>query len=412
MRLAMGFWMVVVLPSSVQALQDPQFVEARFHRVHLKNGNFIDGDLLRETETEVGLKLRIGEMSIRREQVQRIEIVKIRSLKEPAAVEPPKPVPVKEPATFVPRTTPAAPVRPAPEPGEDKSVPPLPTPSGVSEEIRQRVDRAILSWNAAPPNDKPNISNELRKIAADAIPYLCLLIEKRAQRVPVHVLCSVLQALNDVRAVPGFRAALKAEPTVAREVAVQALLDLGKPECIPALVDALQDPADTVWKPASDFLARQYNEDKLPDLLPALESALPKAESRQGILLTLGSMDGNRPRQILLDLLRDGGDSERLEALQGLSLRPRPEEAEMVHPMLGRASRALRQEACLFLGKARYERAIPDLIRILETEDIGLGANAHWALRQITGERLDANGESWRNWYERSPLKGRIEGQP
>src|SRR5688572_23015720 len=41
------------------------WVESRFHRVHLKNGNFIDGDLIRKDQRLVVLKLKAGDFGIR-----------------------------------------------------------------------------------------------------------------------------------------------------------------------------------------------------------------------------------------------------------------------------------------------------------------------------------------------------------
>ena len=39
------------------SVQDPVFVETRFHRVHLRNGNFIDGQILSEKPVSLELKL-------------------------------------------------------------------------------------------------------------------------------------------------------------------------------------------------------------------------------------------------------------------------------------------------------------------------------------------------------------------
>jgi HEAT repeat protein len=279
----------------------------------------------------------------------------------------------------------------------------------VPEEVRRGIDRAITSWNAAPQNDKPNIAPEIRKAARDGFPYLCLLIEKRMTMVPVNVLCAELGTIGDIRAIPALRAVLGTESARDREAAVTALLKIGKPECLNPLIEALNDPADTVWRPISELLVRKFNRGELPNLPSILESSLEKAESRQGYVITLGNMVGSQAHDTLLNLLRNGGDTERREALQGLSARPSAEDAELVLPLLGRGERSLRQEACLYLGKTKHQPAVPDLIRLLEREEGGIAANAHWALREITGEKMDANPEAWRQWYERSDLKKKLE---
>jgi len=52
--------------------QEITWVETRFHRVHLQNGNFIDGHVLQVTNSDVLLKLPVGEMMIRKDTVDRI----------------------------------------------------------------------------------------------------------------------------------------------------------------------------------------------------------------------------------------------------------------------------------------------------------------------------------------------------
>src|SRR5688572_11443006 len=62
---------------------DPvNWVESRFHRVHLKNGNFIDGELVRKDQRLVVLKLKAGDFGIRADMINRVEYVKVRSLAE------------------------------------------------------------------------------------------------------------------------------------------------------------------------------------------------------------------------------------------------------------------------------------------------------------------------------------------
>src|SRR5687768_13971412 len=108
--------------------------ESRFHRVHLRNGNFIDGDLVRQNTREIVLKLKSGEMGVRRDQIVRIEMIKMRGLQDkPEEVAQPKPAPL---VLDAPRT--AA----APE-GPKKSSPARPPAEGAykpSEALKAAVD--------------------------------------------------------------------------------------------------------------------------------------------------------------------------------------------------------------------------------------------------------------------------------
>src|SRR5436190_24328669 len=72
--------------------------DLRFYRVHLRNGNVIDGELVKETANEVLLRLKVGEMTIRRDQIEKVEFVKMKSQDTKAIYRPdPRKEPVKEP---------------------------------------------------------------------------------------------------------------------------------------------------------------------------------------------------------------------------------------------------------------------------------------------------------------------------
>src|SRR5687768_4428544 len=79
--------------SAVAQDRPPEIIVSyiRFHRVHLRNGNVIDGDLIGLTDREAVLKLSVGHIAIRRTQIEKIEFVKMRSITEKAPVVIPKP---------------------------------------------------------------------------------------------------------------------------------------------------------------------------------------------------------------------------------------------------------------------------------------------------------------------------------
>src|SRR5437867_3665099 len=82
---------VFALPQAVPA-QDSGFVEVHFNRFHHKNGNFIDGESILQKTDDVILKLKSGEIAIRRDTIDRIEFIKLRGLSEkPEEIENPKP---------------------------------------------------------------------------------------------------------------------------------------------------------------------------------------------------------------------------------------------------------------------------------------------------------------------------------
>src|SRR5258708_18777177 len=72
----------VVLGSRLAALQQDGWSETSFHRIHLRNGNFIDGKVISDKPGEVILLLKSGELTVRRDQIDQVEIVKMRSWNE------------------------------------------------------------------------------------------------------------------------------------------------------------------------------------------------------------------------------------------------------------------------------------------------------------------------------------------
>jgi HEAT repeat protein len=69
-----------------------------------------------------------------------------------------------------------------------------------------------------------------------------------------------------------------------------------------------------------------------------------------------------------------------------------------IRPLLDRSRDGLCRAAALALGALEDHASIPELIALLEA-DGGLRANAHWALRRITGLSLPASPQAWRSWH-------------
>ncbi len=414
MRVAFGI--VVALTAmnwvpSTQAItpaspkQETEWNEILFHRIHLKNGNLIDGQLLKDTPEGVTLKLKIGEMTIRRDQVDRVEFVKIRSIKEPTQVihTPPRPHEPTVPAEslYVP---------PLPSPSDVVTLDDLPKPEGVLDEHRKRVDQLISLWTNASPNHRPEISREILKLGRDIVPYLSLILQKRLAHVPVRAISTVIGRWGDDRGIVGLASALKARDPDDRAAAVEALINIGKPVCVNHILSALDDESSEVWKPAGNHLIELYRQGKLPNLVDLLISSMARAQSKLAHAITLGRLDIPESRARLLELLSSGDNTVKQLAIQGLAENIHPEEAPEVLPLLSHGTnRALRQEACIYLGRARHRPAVPELIGMLEENDPGLAGNALRALREITGEKLGPDPDAWRNWYETSDIKKELE---
>src|SRR5882672_8436923 len=76
----------VILGSPLASLQQDGWSETTFDRVYLRNGNFIDGRVMENKPNEVLLQLKVGEMGIRRDQIDRVERLKLKSWNDKAIV--------------------------------------------------------------------------------------------------------------------------------------------------------------------------------------------------------------------------------------------------------------------------------------------------------------------------------------
>src|SRR5579862_5205103 len=62
--------------------QDVPWTETRFHRVFLRNGNVIDGQLIASSEKGLVLAVRSGEFKVPAEQIDHVELVRMRSAQD------------------------------------------------------------------------------------------------------------------------------------------------------------------------------------------------------------------------------------------------------------------------------------------------------------------------------------------
>lgn len=96
----------------------------------------------------------------------------------------------------------------------------------------------------------------------------------------------------------------------------------------------------------------------------------------------------------------DGAGTERdlLDALGGLWRAADAEDGpRLIRVLEATDSTSVERKLCLLLGKTSVRAAVPALIERLDAESPGLAKDAHWALVQISGQRLPA---LWRRWWQ------------
>lgn len=366
------------------------WIETRFERVHLRNGNTIDGRVVRDNTRAVVLKLKSGEMEIRRDMIDRVETVRMRSLKEPPEILPARKAPTEAPPT-------AEKADPEQKPGPAVK----PNFSAIPENARHAIDEVIHGWLAAGTGQRGDLAEKLEPLLSpDGLRYLCALLEEKPRRVPGEPLAAVIGAKADPSTVPSLIRALQFGPQLERRAILQALARIGTPEVVPPILAALEDGATAVSKSASEALVElntKMPEARIPD---SLISRIDATKAKIPYAVALGNIGGDDPYRTLIRLARSSDNDECLAGLVGLMKQFRPEDADLIMPLLQSNSPMIRKQTCVLLGRAKYKPAVKSLIDLLSDEDTALVTDAHSALQSITGQTLARDINLWKSWWE------------
>jgi hypothetical protein len=402
MRLAVAGIMILALSRSSFGSQDPSaLVESTFHRIHLKNGNVLEGTVFQEDAKGVVLGSMGGTLTISRSQIDWVELVKVRRTagEEPARKSTPRPAGENGAR----RSEDGPPALPAQREGTGPRGPGA-YPSGVSLKIRQRVDTLLAPWKSAPDSERPKIvprlSDDLVALGREPVPYLLWLLAERRAGLPVEAICAALGRLGDPRAIPVLGLLLHAPKPEDRYCAVAALALMESRDTVNLLLKALNDETVEVWRTASTALVREFSVNDDAMLVGTVIKEMAHARAKTPHAVTLGRMGTPEAHQALRYLLDEGNEQDRIAAFQGLALLCSPEDGILIHRYLLRRSPNVQKEACLVLGRLQYRPAVPDLIGLLQEEDSGLKHNAHWALKEITGQSMSDEAPLWEKWWE------------
>ncbi len=188
----------------------------------------------------------------------------------------------------------------------------------------------------------------------------------------------------------------------ARRRAAAALGDASGERSLEALVGALVDPDPGVRDAARRALARRADRGAAPLSVRLAEAAFRTAtpEERIQLVASLGSLGREHALPWLGRTLGERTDPElKLAAIGALGWTRTLEAVPALRPFLYHPEAAFRAEACIALGRLGVLGAVEWLIPRLDDAAPRVRANAHWALRTLTGERLAASSELWRDWW-------------
>jgi HEAT repeat protein len=402
-----------------QSFQDSDTNDLRFTRVHLRNGNFIDGQLVKDTATEVLLRLKAGEMVIRRDQIDRVELVKMKSINS-AAIFRPDPKQTEAQAS------------PAGEPNR-KAI-----ETNTPEQIKKRVDMILFKFKNTPGTDDKEIPiGEIAALGEEAVVYL-------ASRVPAFDLKTqdaIAIALINLKPTPKVVAVLEAylaheNPSV-RSVAMNVLCVSGGEAARlnylrPLLRDAdsrvrmtavslLGSSTDVTWFDAVQDLAIDKDREVRSRALRLLKNLSDKHALSEKLATLLAGNTSNADPEIRMEsaamigslgqkenwihLTRPLTDPEakvRAAAAQSLLNLAAPDSAEEV-------VRAVEREqdrwVRIYLGglvqRLKLKKAIEPIIAWFGDSDADVKKVAEGVLQQLSGESFGQDRDKWEAWWAR-----------
>jgi len=369
-----------------------------FHRVHLRNGNYLEGGLVGRTETSVTLRQPWGEIIVRNDQIDRIEFVKIKSYKDPEIIlkkrAVAKPAEAKE---AINKPTPATPVTDKP----DTTVESAAVPSTIPPAVVLSVDQAITLWKTAAGNEKTNLTQVLTQLGEDAVPYYEFLLEKRTQSTPLVQVTLAYVAVGEEKFIDFSERMMMAPSMEVREAAITGLSKASSPRRIPIVMKAMEDTSASVWRIATETLLEASKQDDLRRTLVDLISArVQNSTNSTAFAIALARIGGTQAHQVLWDMVSSSDETIRLSGLHGIGLMADPEDGARMLGLLRDPSPTVCKSSCLNLGKMKYRPATATLVGLLRDDDPGFSTNLRWALREITGQLVPDKNEAWTEWWE------------
>lgn len=401
--------------------------ETRFHRVHLRNGNFIDGDLAHENEKAITLRLRVGEMIIRRDQIRQIELVRIQ---ERRAAPPPvapdlKPAPARRDPFTPPSTRPAA---PAPQP--------ILLPGGT---LQQQADHLLSQLAKARPDAKYGWVEKLVGLGRPVGPYLASVLAKADPQCR-DFLGEAIRQLKSKDSIPPLRPLLASPDPTLRTSAASIYGEVGGEEAAADLHALLSDPDAIVRGTALGALERIGSRDSFKavarlatdrdaevrkrairalsalasrhdlkaDLPDVLTAALDRAQgdARCEVLEALGKSGEKGTWTSAARHLEDPSPAVRAAAASALAALAAPESAEAI---LGRLplEREMQPRAGLLAAAEalKLKAAVEPLLAWLRETDPSVRALAVRSLRNITEENFGLDYDKWAAWWETAKPK-------
>jgi HEAT repeat protein len=410
--------MVLGLSALGFAQESYTWVETRFHRVHLRNGNFIDGNVTGLTDREVSLKLReAGDMNIRRDSIDRIELIKMRSLLEKPKLDPP----LKKVA---PKPT-AVGTKPAVEP-----IVPIPQ---VEAALRSNVSAILGRMRIATPDQREELVVELSRmpnagpylasqmgtvnddsveyVAAalrsmkdpESLPYIAAQLESTRELVVIQAV-KLVGDLEDANWVRFVRPMLSHSQAAVRSSAIATLSRLGDRESLPAILDMLGESERAVRSGAivaAITLGRKFDEVELVSKSFKLALRNPSKEALVDLLSGAARLRDASLWEAVVPFVRESDADVRVAAVDALAGMGAKEAVDgLLSQMRMETDRKARLSMTKCASALKSFKLMEPLVAWLRDEDEDIAKAAHKALEIIAGKRMAPDYAAWNSFME------------
>jgi len=438
MKKALRIWTTVATMAAAmgaQAQDSSNWVETRFERVYLANGNFIDGHLIEESARLLTFKIVGGEIAIRKDMVQRnpsgklrVELVKIRSYKDPIALQPTK-------------TAKAA-------PSEDLNPKKTETPPKVASEVEsetvelkgsgiEQVAQAKAELASGSPARKKGVIEALGRGGPQAAAFLAelLLVVEDDLVLPVS---QSLQSTQDPAVVAMIRAALASDRAVVREqalllvggkgtakedgplvrgmlgdrevsvrgAAISAVRMLADFEAFDQVAEFVMEPNATLRSKALATLTDLAQKGGLTQkLVETYIKAIRQSQDqvRMDLIVEASKMGVKELGGVLSQLTQDREPIVRAHAIMGIGKINSPEYKPLILELLVTEREYWpRVQLAGAVQAMNLDAGIDKMIEWLSDEDSNIRSAALRALRTITRMNFGGDRESWANWREKT----------
>lgn len=344
MHVLLSAFLALGSPLMASAVQDPAWVEIRFHRIHLRNGNFIDGSLIRQDSKEVVVKLPTvaGELAVRVDQIDRVEFIKMRG-------------PAEKPETLkIDRggpTTSALVTSDRSRPVKNVETTPI---FKATEETRRKVDALLAELAHTNDEGKLSVMDRLGSVGGDAGPYLASLLDK-VDRAEISIVTAAVVKNKDERSIPILGKLTLGQDTMLRTAAASALGGLANPSAVPLLLPLLKDKEATVRATAVTSLRE-----------------MPDRQVFEALLVNLNDSDKEVRNQTI-----------QISAAMGKSLEMEAEYADGIVRALEKANLRAKFDLLMALGRTKIKSKWTDIAPYLGSDEAELRSGAASALTAL-----------------------------